>query len=43
MKHIYRGDRVKYEKLINNLSAQIRPTMKHECKNLLFDLVDAKI
>lgn len=43
MKKVYKGDQQKYEKLIQNLSSQLRPTGKHEYKNILIDLIDVKL
>lgn len=42
MKPAYRGDKQKYDKLIKNLTAQLRPTGKHDYKNILIDLVDMR-
>ena len=43
MKCIYSGDKTKYEKLMANLATQIKPTLKHEYKNILIDLISAKL
>ena len=43
MRAIYKGDLQKYQKLILNLSSQLRPTGKHVYKNILIDLVDIKL
>lgn len=43
MRKCYKGDEQKYEKLIQNLSSQLRPTGKHQYKNILIDLIDVKL
>lgn len=43
MKCIYNGDKTKYEKLMANLATQVKPTLKHEYKNILIDLISAKL
>lgn len=43
MRPVYKGDKQKYEKLIKNLAAQLRPTGKHSYRNILIDLVDIRL
>lgn len=43
MKCIYSGDKTKYEKLIANLATQVKPTLKHEYKNILIDLMNLRL
>jgi hypothetical protein len=43
MREVYKGDLDKYDHLIKNLAQQLKPTGRHQYRNILIDLLDLRL